>query len=810
MRIHTGVHKNLIAISVISTLLIFWLGTVFWLEAFHQRSGAAQLRMSTKPESALFALANSLGQERAYLHTMLAIESSDPQVVDSYEQLKNQSDQLFDKAIDQIRASRNTPFRFVEHRYTEESVEQLIFELLDGMRKISQSSSSIFLQKLIPLSQRDNDMRMQLFDAYGTLIQQVNSLRLRTHFLPEKNYQEVLASHSLKNSIWNLSESTSQISALLESYLIKRQNGSLEQVRADGLLFRVFQQARYADQAIFAIEEFAESTNDASILDADLHAVISQYKSQYVIVKQRLTQAIPVADNDSISLAEWQRLSLQVSNQVERLTNDTIDRTIDNARKVEAAALKSLAIDSMLVLVCLAMAVSSTTLARRVQYQATHDELTGLPNRRYFGQQLGQSIEKANLSSASVALLTIDLNRFKSINDSMGHAIGDALLKMVSARLHECTDERMCIARLGGDEFSLFFIPHSPAEVQRLAGNILETLENPFTIEQGVLKIGASIGISLYPQDADSAGELQVTSDYAMFFAKRQGKLEGKSIVQAYNREMAEEFENRLRTEHDLALAIETDQLELYYQPQYNLAQNRVDAVEALLRWNHPQRGMVSPVEFISVAEECGLMPALGSWVLNEACRQAAQWKTQTNLGLRVAINVSVHQIMQPAFVQDVLLTLERHHLSADAIEIELTESVFVSDSEWVSKSLQQLSEAGIKIALDDFGTGYSSLSRLQDLPINTLKIDRSFIAKLDGPSDISQSVTASIASIAGVLGLETVAEGVESDWQLDQISGLGINMVQGFLYSRPVSSDQVPGAIDNLNSDPNGFNKAA
>jgi len=499
---------------------------------------------------------------------------------------------------------------------------------------------------------------------------------------------------------------------------------------------------------------------------------------------------------------EWRLISDDTRQDIQQLASESVNRTLETARSIEHKAIRTLALDTLLVLLCIGMAISSTGIAKKVQYQATHDDLTQLPNRRFFKQNIQQSIGKSGQSPNRLALLTIDLNRFKTINDTLGHAVGDSLLMQVAERLKACADNRMCVARMGGDEFAMLFAPEDESEPVRLSESIVKELERSFSIDGSVINIGTSIGISYYPQDATNAEDLQVSSDYAMFFAKREGKKERKSCVQLYNREMAEEFDNRVRIERDLATAIEEGQFELYYQPQFNLDVNCVDAVEALVRWNHPTRGLISPFEFISVAEDCGLMPSVGKWVLNEACRQAAHWQHNTDFVLRVAINVSVQQIMQPGFVDDVLLTLEKYNLSPDRIEIELTESVFMADTDWVVNSLLRLREAGLKIALDDFGTGYSSLSQLQDLPVHTLKIDRSFISKLSNAPGVSNSVTATIASIADVLGLETVAEGVESDEQLEQVADLGINVVQGFFYSKPVSSDDIPGAITKLNDD--------
>jgi len=659
VKINTRVNKNLIAISLISTLLIFWLSAIFWLDAYTQRSGAAQLQLSTQPEDTLFTLAQTLGTERSLLHTILAERNPASETLDSLYEVSLQSKALVTSVVEEIRASRESESAFVTHQYDDQTIEQLLTNLTNSFEQLSQNSSLIVLQAAIAPSERDDAMRMQVFDAYGNLIQQVNNLRLRTHFLPQKNYQQVISSHSIKNAIWDLNESAMQIGALLDGYLIKSRDGLFSSINRDGILFRIYQQIQLADQALFEVASFSEGAAKTDF-DNKLSAFSKEFIDTYRIIETRLVKDLTKGNFSEISLNEWRLISDDTRQDIQQLASESVNRTLETARSIEHKAIRTLALDTLLVLLCIGMAISSTGIAKKVQYQATHDDLTQLPNRRFFKQNIQQSIGKSGQSPNRLALLTIDLNRFKTINDTLGHAVGDSLLMQVAERLKACADNRMCVARMGGDEFAMLFAPEDESEPVRLSESIVKELERSFSIDGSVINIGTSIGISYYPQDATNAEDLQVSSDYAMFFAKREGKKERKSCVQLYNREMAEEFDNRVRIERDLATAIEEGQFELYYQPQFNLDVNCVDAVEALVRWNHPTRGLISPFEFISVAEDCGLMPSVGKWVLNEACRQAAHWQHNTDFVLRVAINVSVQQIMQPGFVDDVLLTLEK------------------------------------------------------------------------------------------------------------------------------------------------------
>jgi len=458
------------------------------------------------------------------------------------------------------------------------------------------------------------------------------------------------------------------------------------------------------------------------------------------------------------------------------------------------------------VLLCLVMGAVILVILRRVHHQAYHDDLTNLPSRRRFEELLDQSIRKVKTDTDQVVLMAIDLDGFKTINDTMGHAIGDKLLKLVSERLQSLNCQQYSVARMGGDEFSVLYTASSDIDPLEVGEQIQSTLANPYSIDDGSVHIGASIGYSLYPSQAKSAIELQINSDLAMFSAKQAGR----NCIKEFDAELSIEFQHRLHTEQDLQTAIEGDQFELYYQPQYNLALKRVDAVEALIRWNHPVRGFVSPAEFISVAEESGLMPQIGTWVLHEACRQSAQWAAIEGDPIRVAVNVSVQQIMQPDFVETVLGAMQQNDLDPSLLEIEVTESVVTANVEWVVQCLLSLREAGIKIALDDFGTGYSSLSQLQDLPVNTLKIDRSFISKLESEASSSNAVAETIAALAKAFAMETVAEGVETQLQHSQLCDLGIDVIQGYYYSKPVEHSQVLDTISTINEQAGVIKKAA
>ncbi len=438
-----------------------------------------------------------------------------------------------------------------------------------------------------------------------------------------------------------------------------------------------------------------------------------------------------------------------------------------------------------------------TTLERQelsmaLRHQAFHDRLTNLPNRHRFESDLQNLLDNGEAG----ALLFIDLDGFKYVNDTLGHGTGDQLLHLVAVRLQSNLKPDDIPARMGGDEFTVI-LPNTRDTNDALdcGRRILTALETSFLIDNQHIKISASVGVSRFPEDGDSVDTLLRNADVAMYQAKQSGR--GRLL--SFNESIAEDIRNRTLLQADLQIAIEQDQFELYYQPQVCCQSGHVDGVEALLRWTHPKRGMVSPAEFIPVAEHAGLINNIGSWVVNRACQQIGEWQDTNLRSLRVSINIAATQFQQENFSDQVLNALARHGAPADQFEIEVTESVIMNDVATVVKRLKTLREAGIRIAIDDFGTGYSSLSYLQDLPLDVLKIDRAFVSRLqDEQSD--QSVANTIVLLATGLGLDTVAEGVETVEQRDAIIAMGCNMIQGYFYSPPVSASELPAVVEQIN----------
>ncbi len=428
-------------------------------------------------------------------------------------------------------------------------------------------------------------------------------------------------------------------------------------------------------------------------------------------------------------------------------------------------------------------------LEAQLLHQAFHDPLTALANRALFRDRLEHALARTERESGRIAVMLLDLDNFKSVNDTQGHAAGDRMLEVVAARLRSATRGCDTVARLGGDEFAVLLEQmHASKGAEVVASRIVEALRLPVEISLGrVMTVGASVGIAVLGGE-EGAEELLRNADVAMYEAKHRAR--GRWVI--YDPEMHAALVDRVSLEVDLRRAIEREELTVAYQPIVDLRSSEVTGVEALLRWSHPKRGEVAPKTFIPVAEESGLILSLGSWVLHQACNQAADWNHRRSaLPLTVTVNLSGKQLLHDALVDDVRSALVEAGLSPTNLILEITETVLMHETETTLRRLRELKELGVRLAIDDFGTGYSSLSYLQQFPVDVLKIDQSFVdGLLRGTNDAA--LVRTIVSLAGTLTLRTIAEGVEDVRQEEQLRALGCNAAQGFLFSRPMAAAQI------------------
>jgi diguanylate cyclase (GGDEF)-like protein/PAS domain S-box-containing protein len=428
------------------------------------------------------------------------------------------------------------------------------------------------------------------------------------------------------------------------------------------------------------------------------------------------------------------------------------------------------------------------TAEQQVEYQAYHDALTGLANRRLFHEHLSLALALAQRLHKFVAVLFLDLDHFKVVNDSLGHSVGDELLNHVARRLKGCVREGDTVARVGGDEFTIVIQDLSSRdEAGIVASKVLHAIAEPMEVSGHRLYVTTSIGITLYPEDGEDAEALLKNADTAMYKAKAQGR----NTYQMASRELSRTTQERMAVENGLHLALEGGEFELLYQSQIDVETMDVVGMEALLRWVHPERGVILPEEFIGVAEDRGLILPIGEWVIREACREARRFRQEGQPFFRVAVNISPRQFRDPALPSIVQSAIAEAGIDPRMLELEITENVAMEDVELTMSTLAQFRASGVTIAIDDFGTGHSSLSYLKRFPIDALKIDKGFVADLPDKFE-DAAIVSSVISLANGLGLRVVAEGVETKEQLDFLRENGCREVQGFYFSYPVAAHEI------------------
>jgi diguanylate cyclase (GGDEF)-like protein len=529
---------------------------------------------------------------------------------------------------------------------------------------------------------------------------------------------------------------------------------------------------------------------DGVILD---HITGSELGSDALIGK-RIESIVPA------DVAQAARISMNAPTGPGELTTHEFETGNDDDRRAFEARLRPQADGTFLVI--LRDATERRRAEAQIEYLAYYDTLTGLPNRQLFVRDVSRAISAAQRAARMVALLYVDLDRFKRINDNLGHAVGDALLRSVARRLEHSlrvsdviavpTDRNhggsAQLARLGGDEFVILLTDIADdAHVSRVASRIQQLLGEPFECDGHRFVVTPSIGIAMYPQDGGDIEDLLVKADMAMYQAKDQGR-NGHAF---YGESMAVRSLGRLELEIDLRRAFEADEFELYYQPKMDLSTGTIVGVEALLRWHHAERGWIPPDKFIPVAEETGMIVAIGDWVIRESCKQIKTW---ANIGLEhlsIAVNVSVQQFAKEDFVDSVLRTLWQHGIKPHQLELEITESLLMRNVDETTAALKRLGAAGLSLSIDDFGTGYSSLGYLRQFPVDALKIDRSFVKDLPASSDAA-AICAAIIAMARELKLKVIAEGVETDAQLEFLRTHRCDQAQGYLISKPISSAEL------------------
>jgi diguanylate cyclase (GGDEF)-like protein len=539
---------------------------------------------------------------------------------------------------------------------------------------------------------------------------------------------------------------------------------------------------------------------DAALNNMPLGLCMFDAERRLVVINQRGTELLGVAVDDAhqgvsarklmqssvragtFTRASAERLADEIENGPSGRSDEDLEIETRNGRTF-ALAFQPMANRGSVMMI--EDITDKKASAAKIEHLARYDALTGLPNRTFFHDQMEVTLSRLKRTNESCAVLFIDLDQFKQINDTMGHPFGDALLCVVAERLRRIARPSDIIARFGGDEFVILQYPiNSPDDASSLARRVVTALSEPCAIDHHQVVIGASIGISVAPLDAFDADHLLKNADMALY----RTKSEGRGAWRFFETDMDVKAQARRNLEVDLRRAVGEGAFRLYYQPLIDLKSRKISTCEALLRWPHPDRGMVSPAEFIPLAEEMGLIVEIGDWVLLQACMECTQWPA----GTRVAVNLSPIQFRRGNIVSSVRAALEKSGLAAERLELEITESVLIQDTEATRAVLIQLREMGVRISLDDFGTGYSSLSYLHSFPLHKVKIDRSF---LNGIADSERSLILlrGVAQLSAELGMAVTVEGVETDEELELVlRETRVDEAQGFLFSPAVPSSAI------------------
>ena len=564
-----------------------------------------------------------------------------------------------------------------------------------------------------------------------------------------------------------------------------RVSAELDRTISDRLIRESEQQLRLAQEVGKIGSYHFDLKEDRLVWSDEMKAIfgVQETPTQEQYWELIYPEDIPNHQNDSTKLSNEK---IPFTSEVRAIKGDSVINLLINAKAVldesgQASALIGTVQD-----------ITDRKQAEEKIYRfANYDSVTNLPNRHYLEQHLQHSIALAQRQNTSFSLMYFDLNRFKDINDILGHYVGDKLLLEVGNLLGNCLRQSDVIARLGGDEFACVLYDADAEQAANLAQRLLLKLEAPFYIQDHTIHTGASIGIASYPKDGTSIEELFKNADIAMYRAKT-GR---KSAYACFRKEDSERLKERVFIERALIEALKKEQFSLSYQPRFSLMDSSIDSLEALLRWKHPQFGDISPSKFIPIAEEVGLIHDLGKWVFNKVCHQSKTWQ-EAGLDIRIAVNLSAKELQRDDITKQIEQTLANHKLNGQSLELEITESAAMSDQAHSFYTLGAIKNLGLYVAIDDFGTGYSSLSHLKRLPVDYLKVDRSFVKGINQLKDSKENIDAGIVrmilTLAQSLNLVTVAEGVETESQRDFLIYHGCDTVQGYLYSKPLPVDQI------------------
>lgn len=775
----TNLHKGLILYSFTLVAILLWLSVSFLTTSYSDKRDTDFLRYYLEADKNFKKASLAVAKEQSASHWLMAYDNISVSLASLF-----RPHDVTNEALQELQSKSkelvSLPRYADELKFRREQLQNLVSELNNSVDDIQIHRDLLTTTLDMAAEKRDIKKEPETLQYYSSLVDQIEMLRHASTYVSPQQTRAVQNLLIVSDATWNLALSNELLSGLFESYLTtgKLVKGSINRVNNN------LSEIEENFASISLIDSYAG-------IDLELNTLANELRSWFTSSYKTQVDAIALAmeEGSEIDLSgnEWREVYGRMAELTESIQKRADEITERQVKHVSESATRNFIVDSFLVILSIIFAIISIWFVKRVQHQATHDVLTGLPNRRLFVTHCDNLVSPETSSTA--ALIKVDISKFKSINDSIGQFAGDEILQQVADRLRASFSQASLISRLGSDEFSILLKDNSDQELCKVADSVVDVLSGQYQLSNNTVSLKVCVGYACAPADAVTGEDLVKAADLALNESKRAGP--GNVIY--FKPSIANAFKKRQQLESELEFALQRGEFELHYQPQVSVQKQVVDGVEALIRWRHPIRGLVSPFHFLPVAEDAGLLPAIGEWVINQAARQSAIWKRDFGLDLRVSVNVSAHQFVEGDLVETVRLALAEDELNPASFEIEITESVAMFDLKTVVSKLNELHKTGVRIALDDFGTGYSSLSYIQDLPLDTLKIDRSFVNKLDNATGTQNPLLESIALMAKRLDLHTVAEGVETDSQLEQVCALGIDTIQGYYYSKPVTASQLP-----------------
>ena len=778
-------------VGLVTGLLILWLSASFMHSAYRQHSDANRIQKISSLEQELSMLAQELVGSRlaisqAFVAASQPAEQLTPISIDLAEEQKTQSDSAtFDRYDTVLKKVKDLIADKALTDYLKYSMSALYLGR-DKLAKTIPQLESLNGQLVAHLNGEPRSDFASVLDQYQQLSEEIVALtqELQTgiHYVSSRDDKSIAELLQFQTTLqaWNDTVSTDTTLLVLKSAPNTLFQSNLKSVlRSENLVALRTNQLRNLQNTQRVDSKFFNALNTLVNRHRNEHSKLrGQIVSDYL-------NGMPETDNQ----LEWLNSGTGIHDAVVKLQSSINDEVNSRVAGLKFSALRNLIINTFLILASIGAAIISGRLLKNIHSQAYHDRLTQLPNRFRFNQY----IDKVCSSRTPTTIVMLDIDNLKSINDTIGHAMSDELICEMISRWRCCLGPEDTLATFGGDDFAaLLHSCQTESDATRRIERMISAASKPFDIHGASVTTSVSAGMCLYPEHADNPDDLQINCQMALV----QAKDEGKNRLRVFNQEVANRYKARIQMEVDLRAAVRKNQLILHYQPKVCVETGQVHGVEALVRWNHPELGLVPPFKFIPLAESCGLIVPIGTWVLREACRQTAQWRAEGLTGLHVAVNVSAGQFVDDSFVDLVHSALSDHNLDPSCLELEVTESVGMMDLDIVVDRLTILRASNIRIAIDDFGTDYSSLQYLSDLPLDNLKIDRAFVRKLD---EGDQGIAKTIVLLARSFNLTTVAEGVETIEQLDKVTALGCDYIQGYYYSKPVPAEEMQLTINRV-----------